>query len=70
MIRSIPNRLNFLVSWESIAVEFSERSHLPTTTQEPQINVKSMTVEPASKPIPIKTCCCAVSLVPESPETV
>jgi hypothetical protein len=28
-----------------------------------------MTVEPASRPIPIKTWLCATSLVPESPET-
>ena len=68
-MRNIPNRLKLFVSCESIEVEFSERSHLPTTTQEPQSNVRSMTVDPASNPIPIKTWFWAVSLLPESPDT-
>lgn len=65
----IPNRLNPFVSCKSTEVEFSERSHFPTTMQEPHSTVRSMTVDPASRPIPITTWDWAVSLLPESPDT-
>ena len=64
----IPVRLNPLVSCKSLATE-SWRSHLPTITQDPHIIVRSITVDPASNPIPTETWLCAVSVLPESPDT-
>lgn len=66
--RDIPVKLNRFVSCKSLATLFS-MSHLPTITQEPHITVRSMTVEPASKPIPTETWLCAVSALPDSPDT-
>ena len=66
--KNIPVKLNPFVSFESFAMELSI-SHLPTTIQDPHITVRSITVEPASNPIPTDTLLWAVSLSPESPDT-
>uniref|UniRef100_A0A2P2JDS7 Uncharacterized protein MANES_15G090800 n=1 Tax=Rhizophora mucronata TaxID=61149 RepID=A0A2P2JDS7_RHIMU len=56
VLTPVPAKLNPLVSAPSIAMlSVSRISHLPTTTQVPQISVSSMTVEPAIKPIPTET---------------
>lgn len=52
--RDKPLKLNPLVSFPSIATEFS-MSHLPTMTQVPHMTVRSITVDPASNPIPTET---------------
>lgn len=64
----IPVKLNPFVFFESTATEPSI-SHLPTRTQDPHITVRSITVDPASKPIPTETWLWAVSVLPESPDT-
>lgn len=63
-----PVKLKPLVSRESLATP-SSISHFPTITQEPQITVRSMTVEPARSPMPTDTWLCAVSVLPDSPDT-
>ena len=66
-LRELPVKLNPLVSFKSVATEFS-MSHLPTMMQDPHSIVRSITVDPASKPIPIETWLWAVSLLPDSPD--
>lgn len=50
----VPVKLKPLVSTPSFALA-STRSHLPTTTQDPHSNVRSITMDPASNPIPTDT---------------
>ena len=68
-LRYIPVKLNPFVSIASSAT-VSTMSHLPTTTHDPHISVRRITVDPASKPIPMETWLWAVSVVPEIPDTI
>ena len=65
----IPVKLKPFVSSLSCAIE-STRSHFPTITHDPHIIVRSITVDPASNPIPTETWLWAVSVDPERPDTI
>jgi hypothetical protein len=68
--KGLPVKLNVFVSFWSTATEFSSRSHLPTIRQLPHKIVRSITVDPASNPIPTDTWLWAVSVLPDSPDAV
>lgn len=56
------------MSFKSTAIEFTI-SHLPTVQQVPHIAVRSITVDPANKPIPTETWLWASAALPVIPDT-
>lgn len=63
-----PERWNPLVSVRSMATSLFDRgldtrSHRPTIKHEPHSAVSTITVDPATKPMPTSTCSCAAAWV-------